>query len=80
MAEYLGLPFVISRVLEKGEKLKNVKNVAGIWEWTSAALPLFGFGKLDVGQFTESSKKAFTHTNAKVRRISEPTTFLSDFS
>ena len=69
MAEYLGLPFVISRVLEKGEKLKNVKNVAGIWEWISAALPLFGFGKLDVGQFTESSKKAFTHTNAKVRRI-----------
>ena len=67
MAEYLSLPYVVSRVLPMGEKLKNVKNVAAIWEWLAAALPQFGFGKLDVGQFAESTKKAFGHTNAKVR-------------
>ena len=67
MAEYLSLPYVVSRVLPMGEKLKNVKNVAAIWEWLAAVLPQFGFGKLDVGQFAESTKKAFGHTNAKVR-------------
>ena len=35
MAEYLSLPFVISKVLPLGEKLKNVKNVAEIWSWIS---------------------------------------------
>jgi len=68
MAEYLSLPFVIGRVLPMAEKLKNVKNVAAIWEWLAAALPQFGFGKLNVAQFVEASKKALGHTNAKVRQ------------
>ena len=68
MAEYLSLPFVISRVLPMADKLKNVKNVASIWEWVASSLPQFGFGKLDVAQFVESSKKAIGHTNVKVRQ------------
>ena len=68
MAEYLSLPFVIAKVLPIGEKLKNVKNVAEMWTWVASALPLFGFGKLDVGLFTETTKKALGHTNAKVRQ------------
>ena len=50
------------------DKLKNVKNVASIWEWVASSLPQFGFGKLDVAQFVESSKKAIGHTNVKVRQ------------
>ena len=68
MAEYLSLPYVISRVLPMADKLKNVKNVASIWEWVASSLPQFGFGKLDVAQFVESSKKAIGHTNVKVRQ------------
>ena len=40
MAEYLSLPFVISKVLPLGEKLKNVKNVAEIWSWISLGMVL----------------------------------------
>ena len=51
----------------RGE-VKNVKNVAEMWTWVASALPLFGFGKLDVSLFTETTKKALGHTNAKVRQ------------
>ena len=39
MAEYLSLPYVISRVLPMADNLKNVKNVASIWEWVASSLP-----------------------------------------
>ena len=42
MAEYLSLPYVISRVLPMADKLKNVKNLASIWEWVASSLPQFG--------------------------------------
>ena len=67
MAEYLSLPFLISKVLPKIEKIKNVKNIANAWAWISDALPLFGFGKLDLAAFADHSKKGLAHTNAGVR-------------
>ena len=47
--------------------MKNVKNIAQTWVWISNSLQEFGFGKLNLAEFTEASKKGLGNTNAVVR-------------
>lgn len=63
MCDGISLAFMASKILPASEKLKNVKNMAEVWVWFAEALPDFGFGKLNVETFRDSSKAALAHTN-----------------
>jgi len=67
MADIVSLAYMADRVLQAGNKLKSVKNIAECWSWFAEALPQFGFGKLDIKIFIDQSNIALAHSNAGIR-------------